>query len=154
MNKEVLKAMSKKEKKTSNLKKWWNKNNYNVCRVLFFYIYLPSVAYEKIKKYIHKQIVWSEERATEILNYYIPRRAEWDDEKKEFFFFDNGYGWNFRLAKKYLKRKDYAFWKKFGSSWCLEIREFLVKDFELEGFTKEVVEDYYGTGTEIIFKMK
>ena len=52
------------------------------------------------------------------------------------------------------KRKDYAFWKKFGSSWCLEIREFLVKDFELEGFTKEVVEDYYGTDTEIIFKMK
>ena len=88
MNKEVLKAISKKEKKTSNLKKWWNKNNYKVYRVLFFYIYLPSVAYEKIKKYIHKQIVWSEERATEILNYYIPRSSEWDDEKKEFFFFD------------------------------------------------------------------
>ena len=154
MNKEVLKAMNKKEKKISNFKKWWNKNNYKVCRVLFFYIYLPSVVYEKIKKHIRKQIVWSEERATEILNYYIPRSSEWDDEKKEFFFFDNGYGWNFRLAKKYLKRKDYAFWKKFGSSWCLEIREFLVKDFELEGFTKEVVEDYYGTDTEIIFKMK
>jgi hypothetical protein len=98
--------------------------------------------------------VWSDERATEILNYYIPRRAEWDDEEKEFFFFDNGYGWGFHSAKKYLKRKDYAFWKKFGSSWCLEMKEFLVKDFELEGFTKEVNYEYYETSTEIIFKMK
>ena len=98
--------------------------------------------------------MWSDERATEILNYYIPRRADWDDEEKEFFFFDNGYGWGFQSAKKYLKRKDYAFWKKFGSSWCLEMREFLVKKFELEGFTKEVNYDCYGTDTEIVFKMK
>ena len=154
MNKEIVKAMNKKEKKEpSKLIKWWRKNDYKVYRVIFFYIYLPSVAYEKIKKYLKSRIEWSEERATEILNYYIPRRAEWDNENKEFFFFDNGYGWNFGLAKKYLKRKDYAFWKKFGSSWCYEIREFLVKDFELEGFTKEVNYDYYGTDTEIIFKM-
>lgn len=154
MNKEIIKAMNKKEKKTSNLKKWWNKNDYKVYRILFFYIYLPSVAYEKIKKYRRKQIVWSDERATEILNYYIPRRADWDDEEKEFFFFDNGYGWGFQSAKKYLKRKDYAFWKKFGSSSYSEITEFLIKHFELEGFTKEVIYNYYGTDTEIIFKMK
>lgn len=154
MNKEIVKAMNKKEKKISNFKKWWNKNDYKVYRVLFFYIYLPSVVYEKIKKYRRKQIVWSDERATEILNYYIPRRADWEDEDKAFFFFDNGYGWSFHSAKKYLKRKDYAFWKKFGSSWCLEMREFLVKNFELEGFTKEVNYDYYGTDTEIIFRMK
>lgn len=154
MNKEIIKAMNKKEKKTSNLKKWWNKNDYKVYRVIFFYIYLPSVVYEKIKKYRRNQIVWSDERATEILNYYIPRRADWEDEDKAFFFFDNGYGWGFQSAKKYLKRKDYAFWKKFGSSWCLEMREFLVKKFELEGFTKEVNYDYYGTDTEIVFKMK
>lgn len=154
MNKEVIKAMNKKEKKTSNFKKWWVKNNYKIYRVLFFYIYLPSVAYEKIKKYLRSRIEWSEERATEILNYYIPRRAEWDDEDKEFFFFENGYGWSFHFAKKYLKRKDYAFWKKFSSSWCYEIRKFLVKDFELEGFSKTVIESCCGTDTEIIFKMK
>ena len=154
MNKEVVKAMNKKEKKVSNFKKWWSKNDYKVYRVLFFYIYLPSVVYEKIKKYLKSRIEWSEERATEILNYYIPRRADWDNEEKEFFFFDNGYGWSFKMAKKYLKRKDYAFWKKFGSNWCDEIREFLVKDFELEGFTKKVNDAYGGTDTEIIFKMK
>lgn len=154
MNKEVIKAMNKKEKKTSNFKKLWVKNNYKIYRVLFFYIYLPSVACEKIKNYLKSRIEWSEERATEILNYYIPRRAEWDDEDKEFFFFDNGYGWSFHFAKKYLKRKDYAFWKKFGSSWCYEIREFLVKDFELEGFSKTVIEGCCGTDTEVIFKMK
>lgn len=154
MNKEIIKAMNKKEKKFSNFRKWWNKNDYKVYRVIFFYIYLPSVAYEKIKKHAREQIKWSDERATEILNYYIPRRADWEDEDKAFFFFDNGYGWSFQSAKKYLKRKDYAFWKKFGSSWCFEMREFLVKKFELDGFTKEVNYDYYGTDTEITFKMK
>ena len=49
MNAEIIKAMNKKEKKVSNFKKWWSKNDYKVYRVLFFYIYLPSVAYEKIK---------------------------------------------------------------------------------------------------------
>ena len=154
MNKEVTKAMNKKETKIDTVLKWWNKSGYKVMRVLLFPLWWGICIKDKVNHYLNKKEVWSEERATEILNYYIPRSSEWDDEKKEFFFFDNGYGWNFRLAKKYLKRKDYAFWKKFGSSWCLEIREFLVKYFELEGFTKEVVEDYYGTDTEIIFKMK
>ena len=32
---------------------------------------------------------WNEERAKTILNYYIPRKAEWDNEDKSFYFFDN-----------------------------------------------------------------
>ena len=153
MNAEIIKAMNRKTEKHP-VRDWWKKNDYKVLRVVLFPVWICMRACKKIKDKLDAQVVWSDERANEILSYYVPRKCSWDEENQELYFFDNGYGWNFRLAKKYLKRKDYAFWKKFGSSWCLEIREFLVKDFELEGFTKEVVEDYYGTDTEIIFKMK
>ena len=77
----------------------------------------------------------------------MPRKCSWDEENQELYFFDNGYGWSMNHAKKYLKRKDRRFWKKFN---CL-IREYLLNTFELEGFSKEI--DCCDNGwTEIYFK--
>ena len=105
------------------------------------------------KKWLDNREVWSEERANKILNYYIPRRAEWDNEDKTFYFFDNGYGWGMSFAKKYLKRKDRRFWEVWNG-WCGgEIRLYLINHFELEGFTKEV-RNCENSWTDIIFTMK
>lgn len=41
MNNEVIKAMSKKSFKESNLKKWWRKNGYKVWRIVFFPLWIP-----------------------------------------------------------------------------------------------------------------
>ena len=152
MNKEIVKAMNRKEKEPTNFSKWWNKNSYKVMRIIFFYIWLPMCAIKKIEKKLNSRNHWNNERADEILNYYIPRRAEWDNEEKEFFFFDNGYGWSIGLAKKYLKLKDRRFWKVNGNHPASDLCYYLVEKFELEGFTKEVVDYSYGS-TEIIFKM-
>lgn len=164
MNKEIEKAINNKQKKIAkankknaniwkNISAWWNKNDYKVYRIIFFYVWLPMCLAEKIEKKLNSRNRWSDERADEILNYYIPRRAEWDDEEKGFFFFDNGYGWNIGLAKKYLKLKDRRFWKVNANHPACDMRHYLVEKFELEGFTKELLEDYYGR-TNIIFKMK
>ena len=151
MNAEIIKAMSRKEKKHP-VRNWWNKNGYKVMRVIFFPIWIGSVITEKVQKKLNARQVWSEERVNKILNYYIPRRAEWDAEEKEFFFFDNGYGWSMNLAKKHLKRKDRRWWKK-HIGWCGgDIRKYLIEKFELEGFTKEVISDYCDQ-TEIVFKL-
>ena len=151
MNAEIIKAMNRKEKKHP-VRNWWNKNGYKVMRVIFFPIWIGSVITEKVQKKLNARQVWSEERVSKILNYYIPRRAEWDAEAKEFFLFDNGYGWSMNLAKKYLKRKDRRWWKK-HTGWCGgDIRKYLIEKFELEGFTKEVISDYCDQ-TEIIFKL-
>lgn len=135
MNKEVLKAMNKKEKKHT-FRKWWNKNGYKVLRVVLFPIWGIGTLKEKIQKWLNSREKWDEDKAKEILNYYIPRRAEWDNENKEFYFFDNGYGWSINLAKKYLKRKDRRFWKIHNGAFG--IRHYLINKFELEGFTKKV----------------
>lgn len=152
MNKEVVKAMNKKENRFNAIKKWWDKNGYKVMRVVLFPIWLGIKTKEKITSYLNSREEWSEERVKEILNYYVPRLADWDEEDKCFYFFDNGYGWSIGLAKKYLKRKDRRFWN-IHNDWCGgKIRSYLINEFELEGFEKEVGNCSDGW-TEIAFRM-
>lgn len=149
MNAEVIKAMNRKEKKHI-FRKWWSKNGYKVMRVVLFPIWIVTIIYEKIQNWLNSRNSWSEERADEILSYYIPRRAKWDNEDKAFYFFDNGMGWSMSFAKKYLKWKDRRFWDN-HRCWCGgKIRSYLINKFELEGFTKEIGECSDGR-TEITF---
>lgn len=148
MNKEIIKAMNKKSK--SKLWAWWGKNDYKVFRVILFPLWAIVYLKDKINIWLNSKQNWNETRAIEILNYYIPRRAEWDDKEKCFYFFDNGMGWNLVYAKHYLKRKDRRFWKVNCSWWGGEMRTFLINKFELDGFTKEV--GYCGdSDTEITY---
>ena len=150
MNAEIIKAMNKKEKKNT-FRKWWNKNGYKVMRVILFPIWIGMVITEKINKYLNSRQEWSEARAKEILNYYIPRRADWCAEDKTFYFFDNGMGWG-KLAQKYLKRKDRRWWNLHRGWTGGKIRDYLLNEFELEGFTKEIGNCYDGW-TEVSFTM-
>ena len=152
MNKEVVKAMNKKENRFNAIKKWWDKNGYKVMRVVLFPVWFGLKAKEKITSYLNSREEWSEERVKEILNYYIPRLADWDEEDKCFYFFDNGYGWSIGLAKKYLKRKDRRFWNIHNGWNGGKIRSYLIDEFELEGFEKEVGNCSDGW-TEIAFRM-
>ena len=156
MNPEIIKAMNRKNEKHP-VRDWWRKNGYKVCRVVLFPIWYPMRLVERLysKWYAAQSArqVWSEERANEILSYYIPRRADWSDEEQTFFFFDNGMGWGFHSAKKYLNWKDRRWWKKFCGLWGGKIRTYLIDDFELEGFTKEIGDCSNGW-TELNFVLK
>ena len=152
MNKEIAKAINKKESRFNAIKKWWNKNGYKIMRVALFPIWWGIKAKEKITSYLNSREEWSEERVKEILDYYVPRLADWDKEDKCFYFFDNGYGWSMGLAKKYLKRKDRRFWNIHNGLGGGKIRSYLIDEFELEGFKKEVGNCSDGW-TEITFKM-
>ena len=137
MNAEIIKAIKEKNKKHP-IRKWWNKNGYKIMRVIFFPIWIGIVVKDKIDEYLTSRQKWSDERAKEILNYYIPRKADWCEEDKTFYFYDNGMGWS-NLAKKYLKLKDRRWWNNYNGFWGGEIRLYLIEEFELEGFTKEVI---------------
>ena len=149
MNKEVIKAMEKKEESSfNNFRKWLSRNRQKILRVILFPIYIITILCDKHKKMVRKANPWNEARAEEILNYYIPRSSDWSDEEKDFYYFNNGIGWNICYAKKYLKRKDRNFWKYNYN----QIRRYLIEKFELEGFVKEVGE--CGDGwTELNFKL-
>lgn len=152
MNAEIIKAMNKKETKVDKIRKWWNNNGYKVMRVILFPIWWGIKAKEKVNAYLDSRNTWSEERANEILSYYIPRNADWDAEKKSFYFFDNGMGWDLRCRQKRIKLKDRRWWKNYTRVWGGKVRDYLIEKFELEGFEKTVgdTDDFY---TEITFKM-
>lgn len=152
MNKEIIKAMNKKETKLDTFRKWWGKNGYKVMRVILFPIWFGVCAKEKIGAWLNSRHTWSEEKANEVLNYYVPRRADWCEEDKTFYFFDNGYGWSMCSAKRYLKLKDRRWWNVHRGWSGGKIRSYLIDNFELEGFTKEVGECSDGW-TEISFTM-
>lgn len=137
MNNEIIKAMQKKNK-NNTIYKWWRKNSYKVWRIIFFPIWGIMLLEDKITIYLNNKEKWNEKRANEILNYYIPRRAHWNDKEQCFYFFDNGLGWNLKLAKKYLKRKDRRFWQVNCGWWGGKMRDFMIEKFELEDFTKEI----------------
>lgn len=152
MNKEVIKAMNKKQTKMDAFKKWWSKNGYKIMRVILFPLWMYVCIKEKLVPWLNSRNQWDEKRADEIFAYYVPRFADWEEEEKAFYFFDNGYGWQPAIAKKHLKLKDRRFWKIHTGFWGGKMREYLINKFELEGFTKELGDcsDY----TEITFRMK
>ena len=151
-NKEIIKAINKKEKKQSAFRKWWKANSYKVWRIVLFPLGVVLKIQDIITKALNNRNKWDETRAKAIFDYYIPRRAEWEKENNEFYFFDNGYGWSIYYAKRYLKRKDRRFWKV-NSGWCGgDLRNYLIDCYELEGFTKEIYNCSDGQ-TELVFKM-
>lgn len=153
MNKETLKAIKKNNQpsKLEPLKNWWEKYNYIVFRIIFFPVWIITLGYYKIIDYLNSRTQWDEKRADKILSYYIPRRSDWNEEDKTFYFFDNGYGWMIGSAKKFLKLKDRRFWQNNAYVWGGLIRNYLITTFELEGFTKKVIDEQ--EYTEIIFEM-
>lgn len=150
MNTEIKKAIAEKQKKHP-IRKWWNKNGYKVMRVVLFPIWWGIVLKDKITAWLNSRQKWNSERVDQILSYYIPRRANWNEEEKTFYFFDNGMGWNIGSAKKFLKMKDRRFWYNHSGFGGYRIREYLIDCFELEGFKKEVLDTSDGW-TEITFK--
>ena len=152
MNNEIIKAMNKKETKIDKIRKWWGKNGYKVMRVILFPIWWGIKTEEKIDAYLDSRNTWSEERANEILSYYIPRNAEWNAEDKSFYFYDNGMGWGMRCRQKTIKLKDRRWWENYTHAWGGRVRIYLIEKFELEGFEKTVgyTSDFC---TEITFKM-
>ena len=150
MNTEIIKAMQ--GKKEHKIRKWWRKNGYKVWRVALFPLWIGEILWNEINKRLNDKQEWNEERANEILNYYIPRRAKWDKKEQCFYFFDNGMGWGIGYAKKFLKRKDRRFWEVNTSWWGGKMRALMIEKFELEGFTKELGVCDEGW-TEIIFHL-
>lgn len=152
MNKEIAKIIKKKNREPSSIKQWWGKNKITVLRIILFPLWIGMKTQDKITTYLNSKCKWDEKRANEVLSYYIPRYAEWDEEAKILYFFDNGFGWNNKIVKKYIKFKDRRWWKEHCEFNGGRIRDYLIKDFELEGFSKEVGETT-GSRTEIIFEL-
>ena len=148
MNREIEKAMNRKESKTFHFYGWWIRNGYKVMRVVLFPIWVCMCGKRKINNYLNSKCKWDEERANKILSYYVPRCSKWDAENKSFYLADNGLGWD----KQKIKMKDRRWWKNNTRGSGGEVRTYLIEKFEMEGFEK-IVGDTYDSWTEVTFKL-
>lgn len=148
MNKEIEKAMNRKESKTFHFYGWWIENGYKVMRVVLSPMWVYMCGKRKINNYLNSKCKWDEERANKILSYYVPRYSKWNAENKSFYLADNGLGWD----KKKIKMKDRRWWKNNTRGWGGEVRTYLIEKFEMEGFEK-IVGDTYDSWTEVTFKL-
>lgn len=161
MNKEVMKVIEKKKKNEAIMKiihkkkckanHWWYKNKDKITRIIIFPVHCIDYLKDVINEYLDKKQTWNENRAIEILNYYVPRYSDWDEKNKCFYFSDTGMGWHIWNAKKYLRRKDRRFWKVYSKVYGGAMRDFLINNFQLSGFTKHVYECMDAFETYITF---
>lgn len=152
MNTEVIKAMNKKETKWDKIRSWWRKNGYKVLRIILFPIWIFAWAKDKFTTCLNSRQEWSEERANEVLSYYVPRKAKWIAEEKSFYFADNGMGWGMKCHQRKIKLRDRRWWRNYTYYWGGKVRTYLIEKFELEGFEK-IVGDTYDYWTEITFEL-
>ena len=145
MNKEIEKAMNKKEHKIVT---WYKNNSYKIWRIILFPIWFFSTVNDKIAKKKYKNLEWDKTRADKILTRYMLRESEWNEKEKSFYFWNNGWYISSYSGKKATKRKDH----KFCSKYKFELKEYLLNEFELEGFTKIIDDCDYGC-IEITFKL-
>lgn len=105
MNKEIIKAINKTEKKAKKTAKKTYFSLNTLQKILVFPLKMCDTIRHKIHTKRYAKIVWDEKRVDEILNYFIPRRASWDKENKEFDFCYNSCVWTISKTLKLVKRK-------------------------------------------------
>lgn len=132
--------------KTNALKDWWKKNRLTVLRIVLFPLWVAEMVIEKIKNAQSKKNVWSEERAEQFCNKYLPQIC--DKTETGFWLFNNGYGFTgYKCVRRHKKDLNFARcyqWKLF---------DYIRKQYEIGGYEKEVLsEDWDRIEVEFIKK--
>lgn len=164
MNKEVAKAINKKNKLNDwykkqyekNLKKeeskwrnWLRKNRHIIFRVILFPIWIAILYANMLDRFLDSRTLWCEERANKILRNYVLDVAIWKSKNQTLYLADFCDNWRFRCAKYHIKIRDRRFYRLYEE----RMRLYLIESFMLDGFTK-VVRNCENNCVEILFKVK
>lgn len=164
MNKEIAKAITKKnklndfyrkqyeknfKKKESKWRNWLRKNRHIIFRVIFFPIWFAVIFAEMIDRFLDSRTLWCEERANKILQNYVLDAAIWERENQTLYLAVFCNNWHFSWAKYHIKIKDYRFYRLYEE----RMKLYLIESFMLDGFTK-VVRNCEDNSIEILFKIE
>lgn len=164
MNKEVAKAINKKnklndryrkqyeknsKKRESKWRNWLRKNRHIIFRVIFFPIWIAIIYANMLDRFLDSRTLWCEERANKILQNFVLDVAIWKRENQTLYLADFYYDWRFEWVKYHIKKKDYRFYRLYED----RMRLYLIESFMLDGFTK-VVRNCENNCVEILFKIK
>lgn len=129
-------------------KKWWiiHTKNYS-----YHIIALPLIPFclltEKIEKKAYAKRVWSEEKATKVLNKILPKVLEWNEEDQAFWYC-------MQWSEYTLYSKAPLRYKKWVRKFRYQLQKFIKTGYENPHYIKSVEEGSYGYETWIKFVEK
>lgn len=145
MNK-IEKAKAKYQKRQNNkLRKWWNKNDYKVLRVLFFYIWIPTWLCEKHRANKYRKLVWLPETAKKYLDKVLPYLVRNETEHEEILFTnadDMGgikFYWSFSRLEKVKRYKTAA---RYLCKFNQQVKQFIIEEYQIEGYQKMILDNW------------
>jgi hypothetical protein len=124
-----------------NPTKYYRWKEYSFRYRILFPLALIDYAWKCLNKFYDSKFTWNTGRAKRVLDRALPHVASWDEEKLWY----NMYLGSFNF-KKWAKLKD----KRFCGIYVYNIREYLKDGYEIEGYTKTIVED----GHWVVFQKK
>ena len=118
-------------------KKWLTINGKKYSYYIWALPLIPFVLlYDKISDYLYARRVWSEEKATKVLNYVLPHVLEWVEE-------DNAYYYCMDWSYTILWKKAPFTMRKWVRKFDVELQHFIKDGYQPEGYKKTIEDDGY-----------
>jgi hypothetical protein len=98
---------------------------------------------DKIKDYNQKRRVWSEEKATKVLDYVLPQVLEWVEEDNAFYY---NMEWGASALWRKARRRD----RKWAYKFDYRLHNFIKDGYENAEYIKTIEKDYYETWIKFV----
>lgn len=137
----------KNKKAKSKRNKWWiiKTKNYTIPLYLLP-IALVVIPFYKINDFFEKQVKWSNKKANKVLDKWLLKVLEWDEDTKEYSRSINAIG-------NWFSYKSMPFgYRKWAWKFSRSLKTYLLEEYENPNYVKTVEKDY--DWYEIIFKEK
>lgn len=131
--------MTKFDKAKQNNKKKVNlKVRIGEYRVIFWAlpIFPIFLAIEKIKDWHYNHLVWSEKKATKVLDKILPKVLEWAEK-------DNAYYYCMEWGAYRLHERASIFYRAWAKKFSSKLQIYLRDAYENKNYTKEIEKEYY-----------
>ena len=130
-------AKTRQEKQSR--KKWWIINGKKYSYYIWALPLIPFVLlYDKISDYLYARRVWSEEKATKVLDRVLPHVLEWVEEDDAYYYcMDWGYSSLWRKAPLTMR--------KWARKFSYNLHQFIKNGYQKDGYEKTIEGDRYET---------
>lgn len=125
--------------KNRSNKKWYELKTKNYSFYIWAIPVVPVVfGIDKLKRIRYKRLVWSDEKATKLLNKILPKVVEWVEEDKAYYYCMEWSSWGLSQKASLFNRK----WvKKFSN----QLHNFIEEGYENPNYNKVVEKDSFET---------
>lgn len=118
-----------------NKRKWYEIHHGNYTYYIWSIPLVPFVIlHDKIQEYQSKRRVWSEEKATKVLDYVLPQVLEWVEDDKAFYY---SMEWGISRLWRKARRRD----RKWAYKFDWRLHNFIKDGYENAEYIKTVEQD-------------